>query len=93
MPLKGVDDLRNALLVRSSELVETFTENLLTFALGRTLRYYDMPTVRTIVRDSAKNNYRLSAIIAGIVASDAFQKDRLPVEKSQPVPQKVAANR
>lgn len=91
--LKSVDDLRAALLKRSPELVETFTENLMTFALGRTLHYYDMPVVRAIVRQAAKDNYRLSSIISGIIASDAFQMDRVPVDKSPSVPQKVADNR
>jgi hypothetical protein len=89
--VRGVNDLRNALLTRSPELVQTFTENLMTFALGRTLHYYDMPTVRAIVRQSAKDNYRLSAIIAGVVASDAFQMDRVP--RPATAPQKVADNR
>jgi hypothetical protein len=88
--LKGVDDLRNALLARSRELVQTFTENLMIFALGRTLHYYDMPTVRAIVRGSANDSYRLSAIITGLIASDAFQMDRVPVDKPSPAPQKVA---
>jgi len=87
--LKSVDDLRAALLKRSPELVQTFTENLMTFALGRTMQYYDMPVVRAIVRDAARDNYRLSAIISGIVSSDAFQMDRVPAEKP-PAPQKVA---
>ena len=75
-PLRGVDDLRNALLARREQFVQTFTENLMTFALGRTLRFYDMATVRAIVRDAATQDYRLSALILGIVHSDAFRKER-----------------
>jgi len=89
--LKGVDDLRNALLARSGEFVQTYTENLLTFALGRTLAYYDMPTVRAIVRNAAKDDYRFSALILNVIKSDAFLMDRVPVEKG-PSTQKVAAN-
>lgn len=90
--LRGVDDLRNALLARADEFVQTFTENLMTFALGRTLAYYDMPTVRAIVRNAARQDYRFSAIIAGVIASDAFQMDVLP--GGPPLaPQKLAANR
>ena len=48
------------------------------FALGRTLHYYDMPAVRQIVRDAAKDDYRFSSIVMGIVKSDAFQMRRLP---------------
>jgi hypothetical protein len=91
--LKGVDDLRKALIARSGEFAQTFTENLMTFALGRTLRYYDMPTVRAIVRTAAQEDYRLSAIILGIVSSDAFQMDGVALDKPQPVPQQLAANR
>ncbi len=90
-PLRGVDDLRNALLARKEQFVQTFTENLLTFALGRTLRYYDMPTVRAIVRNAATQDYRLSAIILGIVHSDAFQNERAADDKARPAEQKVAA--
>ena len=47
------------------------------YALGRELEYYDMPQVRAIVRDAAKHDYRLSAIVAGIVKSDAFRRQAL----------------
>ncbi len=89
-PLRGVDDLRNALLARKEQFVQTFTENLMTFALGRTLRYYDMPTLRAIVRGAAPKDYRLSSIILGIVHSDAFQKERAVEDQPRP-DQKVAA--
>jgi hypothetical protein len=87
--LHGVDDLRNALLARKDQFAQTFTENLMTFALGRTLQYYDMPTVRAIVRAAAAQDYRLSAIVLGIVHSDAFQKERA-AEDRRPATEKVA---
>lgn len=89
--LHGVDGLRDMLVARKAEFVETFTEKLMTYALGRTLAYYDMPTVRAIVRNAARQDYRLSAIILGIIHSNPFLMDVLPVHKS-PVPQKLAAN-
>ncbi len=92
-PLKGPDDLRNALLARREQFVQTFTENLMTFALGRGMKYYDMPRVRAIVRDAAKQDYRLSAIVLGIVGSDAFQMDEVPQADERPAAQKVAAAR
>jgi hypothetical protein len=49
------------------------TENLLTFALGRGVEYYDAPAVRKIVRDSEKDGYRLSSLVLGIVQSVPFQ--------------------
>ncbi|MCP5145323.1 MAG: DUF1592 domain-containing protein [Gammaproteobacteria bacterium] len=77
-PINGVNELRDALVDRSDEFAQTFTEKLMTFALGRSVRYYDMPTVRRIVRDAARDDYRLSAIINGIVLSPAFRMDRIP---------------
>jgi hypothetical protein len=76
--IDGPDDLRNALVRRPDQFVQTFTEGLLTYALGRTVEYYDMPTVRRIVRDAASENYRFSALVAGIVESEQFRKRRVP---------------
>jgi hypothetical protein len=56
----------------------TLTEKLLTYGLGRGLDYYDMPVVRAIVRDSARNDYRFSAIVMGIVRSAPFQMRAAP---------------
>jgi Protein of unknown function (DUF1592)/Protein of unknown function (DUF1588)/Protein of unknown function (DUF1585)/Protein of unknown function (DUF1587)/Protein of unknown function (DUF1595) len=79
--LDGPEGLRDALLKRQDVFLQTFTENLMTYALGRRIEYYDMPTVRRIVRDAEKQNYRLSAFVNGVVNSSAFQMraDR-PVE-------------
>lgn len=77
-PLKGPDDLRNALLRRPEQFVQTFTEGLLTYATGRKLEYYDMPTVRRIVRGAAANDYRFSTIVQAVVRSDQFRMRRAP---------------
>lgn len=53
--------------------MRTFTENLMAYALGRRLEYYDMPTVRDIVRAAEASHFRLSAFILAIVKSPAFQ--------------------
>ena len=58
--INGAIDLRNALLKYSDRFVQTTTEKLMTYALGRGLEYYDMPTVRAIARGAAKNDYRFS---------------------------------
>ena len=71
--INGMVDLRNALLKYSDRFVQTTTEKLMTYALGRGVEYYDMPTVRAIARGAAKDNYRFSSIILGIVESDAFR--------------------
>jgi mono/diheme cytochrome c family protein len=77
-PLHGPDDLRSALVARPDRFAQTFTENLLTFALGRGVKYYDMPTVRSIVSNASRQDYRFSSIVLGIVNSNAFQMDRVP---------------
>ena len=69
----GPAEFRQALLLRSDEFVRTFTEKLLTYALGRAVQYYDMPAVRTIMRDAAVDDYRWSSIILGIVKSPPFR--------------------
>ena len=65
--------LRKALLQHPEQFVRTMTEKLLTYGLGRGLEYYDMPVVRAVARDAARQNYRFSALITGIVKSSAFQ--------------------
>jgi hypothetical protein len=82
-PLKGPDDLRNALLRHPDMFVQTFTEGLLTYATGRTTQYYDMPTVRKIVRGAASSDYRFSTIVQAIVKSDQFRKRRVPAKQPE----------
>jgi hypothetical protein len=64
--------LREALLARPEVFATTTTEKLLTYALGRGIEYYDMPTIRAIVRQAAADDYRFSALVLGVVQSDAF---------------------
>jgi hypothetical protein len=79
--LDGPAGLRAALLKHQDVFLETFTENLMTYALGRRVEYSDMPTVRKIVRDAEKNGYRISSFINGVVNSAAFQmRQERPVE-------------
>jgi mono/diheme cytochrome c family protein len=73
--IKGPDDLRKSLVDRPDhQFVQAFVENLMTYALGRSLDYHDMPTVRRIVRDTKADNYRFASIVLGVVSSDAFRK-------------------
>jgi hypothetical protein len=65
--------LREALGSRPDVFVGTLTEKLLTYALGRGLKSYDMPVVRRIVLDAAKDHYRFQSLIIGIVKSRPFQ--------------------
>ena len=73
-PIKGPEDLRRALVARPDQFVQALTENLLTYALGRSLDYRDMPTVRGIVRHAAADDYRFKSIVLGVISSDAFRK-------------------
>ena len=73
-PVAGAADLRRALIEQPDQFVQALTENLLTFALGRATDYRDMPTVRAIVRQAEKDDYRFEALVLGIVSSDAFRK-------------------
>jgi hypothetical protein len=72
--VNGPADLREALLSRSEMFVTTVVEKMMIYALGRPVHHYDMPTVRSVVRRAAPEDYRFSALVAGIVESDAFQK-------------------
>jgi hypothetical protein len=71
--MSGPADLREALLKHSDAILLSFTESLMTYALGRPIEYYDMPTVRAIVRDAGAKGNRMSAFISGVVNSAAFR--------------------
>jgi hypothetical protein len=68
----GVAELRTALVRKPERFVNTVTEKLLTYALGRGLEYYDMPAVRRIVKDAAADQYRFKSIVLGVVRSYPF---------------------
>jgi hypothetical protein len=87
-PVNGVAQLRNYIVGRPDLFVHTLAENLMIYALGRPVQYFDMPLLRKLVRDAESQDYRFSALIQGIVASHAFQYDKVPVEK----PAAVTAN-
>jgi len=71
--VEGPVALREAILRRPDQFVQTFTEKLMIFALGRRIEYPDMPTIRRIVREAAAEDYRFSALVKGIVSSDQFR--------------------
>jgi hypothetical protein len=76
--VQGPDDLREALLEHPEQFVQTFTERLLMYALGRTIDYRDMPAVRRIVREAGRDDYRFSSLVWQIVTSEPFQMRRAP---------------
>jgi mono/diheme cytochrome c family protein len=73
---EGMAGLRRALLSRPELFVSTFTEKMLTYALGRGLEHYDSPAIRSIVQSSSADNYRFSSIVLGIVKSTPFTMRR-----------------
>ena len=89
--VNGPSDLRAALLKRHDQFVQTLTEKLMTYALGRGVQYYDMPSVRKIVRDSARDNYKFSTIVKGIVTAPAFQSSMVESVKAEQPGREVAA--
>jgi hypothetical protein len=72
-------ELVHALMKRPIPLARQFTVNLMTYALGRRMETYDMPTVRAIEKEASENDYRLTSFILGVVKSDAFQMRRAEV--------------
>lgn len=76
--LTGLAGLRQAILDHQDIVLLNFTENLLTYALGRRVEASDMPTVRFIVRAAAQNKYRFSSFVLGVAGSAAFQMAKAP---------------
>jgi len=76
-PLNGPGDLRSALQNRPEPFLRTFTTNLMAYALGRRIEYFDQPTVRAIVADARARDYAITAFIEGVVTSPAFQMRRV----------------
>ena len=74
LAIDGPVALREYLAASPARFAQAFTEKLLMYAVNRELEYFDMPQVRAIVRDAAKDQYTLSSIVRGIVGSDAFRR-------------------
>ncbi len=74
--LTGVAGLEDGLLRHPENFVDTLTEKLLTFALGRGIETYDAPAVRRIEREAKAEDYRWSSIIVGITKSTPFTRRR-----------------
>jgi hypothetical protein len=74
VPINGVVELTAQLVERPATFAEAFTEKLMMYAVNRELEYFDMPQVRAVVRGAAKDNYKFSSIVLGIVNTDAFRK-------------------
>jgi hypothetical protein len=80
--MAGPEGLRNALLKHKDVFLLSFTENLMTYALGRRVEAADMPMVRQVVRTAAASDYRMSSFILGVVESEAFQMSKVPAAET-----------
>jgi hypothetical protein len=78
-------ELRTVLLKRPEPLLRTFTGNLMAYALGRRVAYYDGPTIRRIVNDAAPGGYKVNDLVMGVVTSDAFRAKRVPAAAAEAV--------
>ncbi|MBW3535566.1 MAG: DUF1592 domain-containing protein [Gemmatimonadetes bacterium] len=87
-PVENPADLREALLSRPTPLIRTFTQNLMAYALGRRVEYFDQPTVRAIGRRAAEEDLAMSAFILGVVESDAFRMKAAPAAVEDDDPQR-----
>ena len=81
--VEGPASLRSALLRHKDALVVSFTESLMTYALGRRIESYDMPAIRSIVREAARHDYKMSWFLKGVIRSAAFQRGRAPVPEAR----------
>jgi len=81
--IKGPDDLRRALMDRKDQFLQTLTQELMSYAVGRPMDYRDMPVVRAIVRKVAKDDDRFEAIVLQVVNSDAFRRREPAPEPAQ----------
>ena len=71
-------DLTTALMTKRISLVRNFTQNLMAYAVGRRVEWYDMPSIRKIVNEADKDGYRMQDFITGVVLSDAFRMKAVP---------------
>jgi hypothetical protein len=78
--VNGPKELRDALLADPTQFVQTLTEKLMIYALGRGVEYYDMPAVRRIVREARDEDYRFSAILVGLAQSEPFRFSTAPAD-------------
>jgi len=76
--IHGPAQLREVLLRRPDQFAQALTTKLMMYALGRELEYFDMPQVRSVVREAARDDYRFAALVTAIVQSDAFRMQALP---------------
>ena len=84
--MEGPAGLKAALVKNKTAFLLSFTESFMTYALGRRIGPEDMPTIRRIVRDAEKQNYKMSSFVMGVAASPAFQMNTQPAVEPSTAP-------
>jgi mono/diheme cytochrome c family protein len=75
-PMSGPPGLRAALLKHQDVFLLSFTEHLMTYALGRRLEAEDMWAVRRVIRDAGRKGLKISSFVQGVVTSPLFTMGR-----------------
>src|SRR5690606_11736304 len=81
-PVNGPVDLRQALMQEPDQFVQTLVLKMMTYATGRPMEWHDMPTIRAIVRQAAKDDYRFGTVLAAIVNSTPFRMQQMPAAET-----------
>ena len=84
--VEGVGGLRDAIMSRPEVFYRIFTENMMAYALGRRVEYFDQPAIRQITREAAEDDYRLSAFVLGVVNTPGFRSSRAAQPMTAEVP-------
>jgi len=90
--ISGAVELREAILRNPERFVGVVTQKLMTYALGRGIDYFDMPTVRAIVADAGRDDYAFSSLVMGIATSDAFRMKQIQAPEDAVVLEQAALN-
>jgi hypothetical protein len=90
--VNGPVELRTWLDGYSQQFVRVGVEKMLTYALGRGLEYQDMPLVRAIAREAARDNNRFSALVMAVVKSAPFQMNTKLIPGTGGAQQSTARN-
>ncbi len=81
--ISNLTQLQQALLKRPVPMMRSFTQNLMAYAVGRRMEYYDTPAIRRIVSDAERGSYRMQDLVWGVVKSDAFRMKKMTVAQSE----------
>jgi Protein of unknown function (DUF1585)/Protein of unknown function (DUF1588) len=81
-PVSSLAELKTALMTKRVAMVRTFTQNLMAYAVGRRMEYYDKPAIRKIANAAEAHGYKMQDFIEGVVLSDAFRMTKVPVSSS-----------